>query len=153
MMQPTVSNESRGFLYCYTLENSSDWKDVSGKTIYKWGFTQDKSLENYIRHHHGCKHPTKKIRHVCSWSHVPLVKKVEHQVKLEMTNSTVVTRFKTPATTKSEYFTTSLDEPTLCVWLEKGIRDDLRRQMQIKEAELSTWQVVPCYEPFCYTKH
>ena len=149
-MQPTVSSESCGFLYCYTLENSSDWKDVSGKTIYKWGFTQDKSLENYIRHHHGCKHPTKKIRHVCSWSHVPLVKKVEHQVKLEMQNSIDVTQFATRATTTSEYFTTSLEETNLCLWLEERIRECLQGEMQIKEAELSTWQVVPCYKTFCY---
>ena len=150
MMQPTVSSESRGFLYCYTLEDSSDWKDVSGKTIYKWGLTKDESLEHYIRHSHGCKHPTKKIRHVCSWSHVPLVAKVEHEVLQKMQNSTDVTQFATPATTKSEYFTTVLDEPTLCVWLEERIREGLQREMQIKEAELSTWQVVSCFETFNY---
>jgi len=151
MMQPTVSSESRGFLYCYTLEDSSDWKDVSGKTIYKWGLTKDESLEHYIRHSHGCKHPTKKIRHVCSWSHVPLVAKVEHEVLQKMQNSTDVTQFATPATTKSEYFTTVLDEPTLCVWLEERIREGLQREMQIKEAELSSWQVVSCFETFNYS--
>ena len=147
---PIVSEESFGFLYCYTLENSSDWKDIHGKTIYKWGLTKDKSLENYIRHFHGCKHPTKRIRHVCSWSHVPLVKNVEKYVLCQMQNSTVVTRFATPSTRDSEYFTTGLDEPTLCVWLEEMISDCLQREMQTKEAELSTWQVVPCYGNFCY---
>jgi hypothetical protein len=145
---PVISPDSFGSLYLYTLDNSEDWKD-QGRIVYKWGMTT-KKVENYLKDSHGPRHPTKRIRVVCSWSHMPLVSSVEKYVLSESQHSDQVFQYKTGATGMSEYISTALDEPSLQLWILANIRTCLQEQTKYMEPDLSKWQVVSDLEVRIY---
>ena len=147
---PVISPDSFGSLYLYTLDNSEDWKDEMGRTIYKWGMTQKEVVGNYIQDSHCSRHPTKSVRVVCSWSHVPLVREVEKYVLSEGQRSDTVFQYKTGATCTSEYISTTLDEPSLQMWIQENMRMCLQEQTKYKDTELSGWQVVSDLEVRIY---
>ena len=147
---PVISPDSFGSLYLYTLDNSEDWKDEMGRTIYKWGMTQKEVVGNYIKDSHCSRHPTKSVRVVCSWSHVPLVREVEKYVLSEGQRSDIVFQYKTGATCTSEYISTTLDEPSLQMWIQENIRMCLQEQTKYKDTELSGWQVMSDLEVRIY---
>lgn len=141
-----ITDEGFGHIYLYTLANSEDWKDAEGRTIYKWGHTKKDEVGNYIKESHRSRHPTKSIRVVCSWSHVPLVRSVEKYLLTQGQCSDKVFKYNTGATCTSEFISTTLDENELIKWVENKMTKCLQKTLCNPNIRLLDYDVLSNFE-------
>ncbi len=89
-----------GPIYLFTLLGSKDWISKNGKQIYKFGYTTEDNLDDYLRTKQR-NHPTKPIILACAYKLPSGVKTAEKDILSEIEKQGH--RYYTNSTANSEY--------------------------------------------------